>query len=123
MSLVNLRKAKIDTLIAEYILKADAWMAALEAADSRTANKASDRVQAVYRELIQRGEDARMKLLDLLEHNNPRVRLWAASHALRFHPKEGERVLNVLLAEPPGLIKATAAATLYAWRNGTYRFP
>ena len=49
-------------------------------------------IAAVYRELRRRGPDDQGALLELLQHDDAGVRLWAAAHALEFAPERGEPV-------------------------------
>lgn len=86
--------------------------------NGRTLNTTS--WAAVYRELRARAEEAALR--PLLGHSDPGVRSWAGAHALEFSPRDGEKVLEELTAEP-SLVGFNAQMTLETWREGKLRFP
>jgi hypothetical protein len=88
----NLQKASLEELVHEYEQAAAAHGKALAAGSHRAANRAHDRLAAVYRELRRRAEAPR--LLPLLGSQDENVRLWVAAHALEFAPEsEGYTLL------------------------------
>ncbi len=60
---------------------------------------------------MEAGEAGRSALQSLMGHENPYVRLWAASHSLPFARKEALAVLR-LLKKLGGLVGMNAEATL-----------
>jgi hypothetical protein len=109
-----------EELVSEYAHAAVDYDRALNAADSRSANRAQDRLVGAYREL--RSRTAATSLLPLLQSEDEVVRSFVASHALEFAPEQGEPVL-LWLAARPGPNQTAAKYTLKAWREGTLRFP
>ncbi|HZI14699.1 MAG TPA: hypothetical protein VE153_30305 [Myxococcus sp.] len=65
MNVRNIQGASIDELVHEYAQAAVAYAQALEAANSRAANRAADRISGAYRELRRR--EAANHLLPLLK--------------------------------------------------------
>ncbi len=117
---LDMRDATVQDLVLRYVEAAAAHREASEDGDYERANPEHDVVAAAYRELRARGEQE--ALLPLLTHDDPGVRVWAGAHALEFFPRDGERVLKDLAAEP-GLAGFNAQMTLETWREGALRFP
>ncbi|RKI37213.1 hypothetical protein D7Y27_26245 [Corallococcus sp. AB004] len=120
MSTRKFQKASIEELVRWYEESAIAYGQALDAADSRSANRASDRIAGAYRELRSRG--ATTQLLPLLQSKDEMLRSHVAAHALEFAPELGEPVL-LWLAKRPGFVGIGAIYALKAWREGTLEFP
>jgi hypothetical protein len=120
MSPRKVQKRSDEELVDEYARAAVDYERALDAADSRSANRAQDRLIGAYREL--RGRAAVALLLPLLRSEDEVVRSFAASHALEFAPEQGEPVL-LWFAAHPGPHQTAAKFTLKAWREGTLQFP
>jgi hypothetical protein len=95
---------------------------ATEAGNHKAANKAAERIAAIYSELRRRGRDALAKLLPLLADPAVGVRVWSAAHALEFAPELGVAVLEQL-SSARGLAGVSAETTLKEWRGGRLRFP
>lgn len=117
---MKLARAKTAELVDAYRTAAAEHRDSTVAGDYRRANKAHDRIAAIYAEL--RGRDERAVLLPLLTDSDARVRGWAAAHALDFAPERGEPVLT-LLATGGDVAAFIAATTLDVWRKGELRFP
>lgn len=88
--------------------------------DHRRANRAHDVIAAIYR--ARRNNGTRAELLPLLEHPEPGVRAWAASHALEFASALAVPVLEEL-ATDASLLGFSARMTLSEYRAGRLRFP
>ncbi|RKH69594.1 hypothetical protein [Corallococcus aberystwythensis] len=114
------QKATSEELVEEYARAAVDYERALNAADSRTANRAQDRLTEAYREL--RNRAAASMLLPLLQSEDEIIRSFVATHALEFAPEHGEPVL-LWLAGRPGPHRTPAKYALKAWREGTLKFP
>lgn len=95
---------------------------AIARGDHQSANRAANRIAAIYSELRRRGLEAQRQLIPLLDAPEPRVRGWAAAHSLEFAPSEGEAVL-IRLVSQSGLLGLSAEMTLKEWRAGRLRFP
>lgn len=111
--------AAVSELIRQYIAAA-AEAGRLDIPSWRQ-NRAADKVAAIYGELRHRGPDAQAALLTLLDHPDPGVRGWAASHALEFAPDRAVETLEAMQGAefPHGL---NAEMTLREWRAGRLRF-
>lgn len=104
-------------LIAAYAECAMAYGAASDRSDPRPANRQYDVGAAIVKELRNRGAIDKLRIL--LGHENPWVRCWSATEALRFAPKEGERVLSALMKDrPTPIIAINARVILEANRKG-----
>lgn len=120
MTARKFQRASVEELVHWYEESSIAYGQAIEAADSRSANRAADKISAAYRELRSRG--ATSQLLPLLQNENETVRTNVAAHALEFAPELGEPVL-LWIAKQPGLNGLAAEYALKAWREGTLNFP
>ncbi|RKH90679.1 DUF2019 domain-containing protein [Corallococcus sp. AB045] len=120
MSARKFQKASVEELVQWYAEGSIAYEQALDAADSRSANRAQDKITGAYRELRSRGETS--QLLPLLQSENETVRTNVAVHALEFAPELGEPVL-LWIAKRPGINGLAAEYALKAWREGTLEFP
>ncbi|NOK37816.1 DUF2019 domain-containing protein [Corallococcus exercitus] len=120
MSVRKFQKASIEELVQWYAEGSIAYGQALEAADSRSANRAHDKITGAYGEL--RNRSATLHLLPLLKSENETVRTNVAVHALEFAPELGEPVL-LWIAKRPGRNGIAAEYALKAWREGTLKFP
>lgn len=90
---------------------------ATEAANSEVANNAYRKLRQHWDALRASEADWRGPFLELLEHDDKWVRLWAASHALALEPGQAATVLEKLSRET-GLHAFTARMTLEMWRQG-----
>lgn len=112
-----------EALISRYVDAASRNAAATLRSDEDEANRAHDELAQIYRELRRRGADDQAALLDLLEHDDTGVRMWAAAHALEFAPERGEPVLRQTRAQMKNLLGFVAGMTLARWREGELEFP
>ncbi|WP_375759400.1 hypothetical protein [Corallococcus exercitus] len=119
MSARKFQKASIEELVQWYAEGSVAYGRALDAADSRSANRANDKIVGAYQELRSRG--ATSQLIPLLKSEDETLRLHAAFHVLEFAPELGEPTL-LWLAKRPGFVGFRAEHTLKIWREGTLKF-
>ena len=112
----------IESLVQAYTIAAAKHGQTADDPNPETSNQQAEVIEGVYHELRERGREAQLHLLDLLDHSNPDVRLWAASHALEFAPDQGEPVLKELM-DGGGWAAVTAEITLQVWREGNLVFP
>ena len=110
-------------LVAEYVDAAARNGAATLRSDEDEANRAHDELAEIYRELRRRGPEDQAALLELLDHEDTGVRLWAAAHALEFAPERGEPVLKKTRAQMKNLLGFVAGMTLARWQDGKLEFP
>ncbi|RKG59919.1 DUF2019 domain-containing protein [Corallococcus sp. AB011P] len=120
MSTRKFQKASIEELVQWYAEGSVVYGQSLDAADSRSANRAHDKIVGAYQELRSRG--ATSQLTPLLKSENETLRMHAAFHVLEFAPELGEPTL-LWLAKRPGLLGFRAEYVLKAWREGTLEFP
>lgn len=64
-----------------------------------------------------------MCLLELVNHADPNVRLWSATHPLEFAPERAEAALRELAHCDLSLVRLEAELTLREWTEGTLEFP
>ncbi|GMU05716.1 DUF2019 domain-containing protein [Corallococcus caeni] len=119
MSARKFQKASIEELVQWYAESSIAYGRALNASDSRAANRANDKIVGAYQELRSRG--ATSQLIPLLKSDDETLRLHAAFHVLEFAPELGEPTL-LWLAKRPGFVGFRAEHTLKIWREGTLKF-
>ncbi|RKG83040.1 DUF2019 domain-containing protein [Corallococcus sp. CA049B] len=118
----TLKQASIHELVAAFAKAAELHGQASVEGRHRSANTQYARLTATWRELRTRGEAGRSALTGLLQDSNPRVRLWAASHALEFTPMLAEAELERLSQGPAGVVRLDAEMTLSEWRAGNLKF-
>ena len=87
--------------------------------DANTAHDALMRALAVLRESPDRG---RSVLTGLLEHEDPHVRCWAATHLLPLNEEAAVRALEALTSEPP-FVGFNAKMVLREWKAGRLKVP
>lgn len=117
-----MKQASTHELASAFAKAADLHGQASVEGTHRAANAQYTKLSAVGRELRARGEDGRSALTALLQDSNPRVRLWAASHALDFAPALAEAELERLAHGPAGVTRLDAEMTLSEWRAGNLKF-
>ncbi|NBC45912.1 DUF2019 domain-containing protein [Corallococcus exiguus] len=109
-------------LVRTYVEAAELHGQASVEGKHRAANTQYARLITAWRELRAQGKDGRSALTGLLQDSNPRVRLWAASHALEFAPVLAEAELERLALGPAGVVRLDAEMTLSEWRAGNMKF-
>ncbi|MCL2360112.1 MAG: DUF2019 domain-containing protein [Candidatus Bathyarchaeota archaeon] len=78
------------------------------------------RIRSVY-DLLK--EDNRLhELLELLEHENPYVRSWAAGYTLQIDPAKSEQTLEEVANIKGRMVAFSAEMTLKEWRKGNLKF-
>jgi hypothetical protein len=116
---VNKRIARTTTLpqlLETYAAAARTHGEATEKGDHRAANRAADALAVIYAEIRGRGPEARRELLRLVNHDDPGIRLWSASHTLDLAPATVEPVLEALI--PVGrFLGLSAKVVLEDWRR------
>lgn len=104
-------------LIERYVRAAAAHGRATEAADAAQANAAADEIARCWVALRLRTDDWFRVFAALLDHDDPSVRLWAASHVIHREPERAIAVLESL-SRRSGLLGFSAEQTLAVWRRG-----
>jgi hypothetical protein len=108
----------VASLLEHYIRQASLYGHALSEGNSKQANKCHAELAKLHRKLRAQGEAAQGELLGLLEHPEPAVRIWAATHVLEFAPERGEPVLARIAQEEAAPLSLSAEFTLERWREG-----
>ena len=86
-----------------------------EVGNSKKGNEQYKIINASY--ILLKDNGRLDELLALLDHENPYVRLWAASFTLQFSPLKAEKALEEL-TELRRNIGFDAKMTLQVWRSG-----
>lgn len=107
-----------DALVTAYVDAAVTNGSAIDGGDYRMANRQYDVGVEISAEFRRRGSLAEQRLLELLAHENPWVRYWAATDVLRFAHSVAEPVLEGLAALPLSLVCLSAETILVEWRKG-----
>jgi hypothetical protein len=95
---------------------------AMNAGDSRSANRAFDEETSIREELRRRDPAAVRGLLSLLTSDDPWVRCDSAGPALFLAPQKAEPVLEKLVQSERGALKTMARFTLDQWHKGESTF-
>lgn len=109
----------LQNLINKYIDGAKKYGVAFEVGgNSRDANKQFDIVENVKESILLLGEVGEQAIIDLINHDEPYVRLWAASHCLQLDLDE-INAMNCLkeLAGSRGLLGFWAGQILSEWNK------
>ncbi len=91
-----------------------------ELGNSKQANKEYKNIHSLY--LLLKKENRVEELLELLNHENPYVRLWAATYALQVSSVKAESALINLSGTKGNLIGLCAQMTLQEWKKGNLNF-
>jgi hypothetical protein len=108
----------LDIAAKRYIEAARLHGEASEAGDSESANSHFDVLIDALRQLRRCSQGGNSALRGMLQHENPHVRCWAATHLLAVDPSEAIRALEVLSARSD-LAGFNASIVLAEWRKGT----
>lgn len=78
------------------------------------------RLMEARQRLLDAGSPGRAALVELLQHEHPGVRLWAASHVARTHPDLAVPVLTSLMHTGPSLLAFEAKMVLAQVVDGNH---
>ena len=106
--------------VGAYVKHAVAHRAATEVGNSEQANAEYDGLMRALRLLLDHG--ARSELLELLDHEDPSVRCWAATHLLPDYPQRAIPVLRDI-SQGASFVAFDAAMVLSEWEKGTLKVP
>lgn len=90
---------------------------------SLKANRAARRLADLYRKIRAEGDPGLSELAHLFGHENPSVRLWAASYGLERFQETARPFLEELASGTLGNVSASAFLTLKVWNSGQMKFP
>ena len=94
-----------------------------EKGDSRKVNAAYDRIKAALAKLRTSADSGEVVLLELLDHPNGWVRLFAATDLLPLRADRASPILEDLVSGPPGELRFDARMVLQEWRAGRLKVP
>jgi len=88
--------------------------------NSRYANIQARRINRIFSQIVEIGDDARVELLKLTENENDHVASMAAVYSLKFNP---EKSLSALyrVSKKTGLIGFEAEQAIQRWKEGTWQ--
>ena len=92
-----------------------------ELGNSKMGNRQYNIIKSCY--LALKKLDQLDNMVGLLEHENPYVRLWAASYMLPIAPIKSEGALKELSTLKGKPVAFSAQMTLQEWRKGTLSLP
>lgn len=84
-------------------------------------NRLFDRMQEVDKELRNRGQGARLSLLQLFDHRNAQVRLQAAKYALGIAPADARKLIQQISQSRLYPQAGDAGMTLRALDEGIFK--
>lgn len=114
--------SRLEAEIESYVAHASSHGKATVEGDYEQANRHHDAIVACLKNVRTFGEGGRSALLELLDHPDEAVRLWAATHSLDYSEEASIRALEAL-AQGPGIHAFTASVVLDEWRKGTLVLP
>jgi hypothetical protein len=106
-----------------YIAEATEYGRCSERADPKKVNAAYRRLAAVLAQLRAGSDRGESILVDLVNHSNGWVRLWAATDLLPLRAELASSALEELAAGPPSELRFDAKKVLREWRAGRLRVP
>ena len=95
---------------------------ATDRGEHEKANAAHDTLMRALAALRESSDKGRLTLMGLLEHRDPHVRCWAATHLLPLDEDAATRALGALASEPP-FVGVDAKMVLREWRAGRLKVP
>ncbi len=97
----------------------DACIAKGEGEESGNTKKDRKHYKIIHSSYLQLKDAGRLEeLLNFLNHENPYVRLWAASYTLQIAPVKAEKTLEELSMTKGVMAGFSASITLKEWRAG-----
>lgn len=106
--------------VKRYVQAAVGHGEATERGDYKAANRQHDRIIKALRDLRAQPGGEREALLDLLDHESPFVRSWAATYLLFLEPNRAIATLEEL-ATMPGFLGFGAKVTLAEFHKGALK--
>jgi predicted ArsR family transcriptional regulator len=111
----------IKDILSRYVNAAIAHGEAIENGNHKVANKQHDVIMRLLHKLDEAGKRGEA-LSSILDHRDPHVRGWAATHLLNVDSAKAIRALEALVNEG-GLAGFNAEMTLAELRKGRLRIP
>ena len=94
---------------------------ALELGDMPLVRKLFDKLESIDREIRARGVEARRKMVQLLSHHNPQVRINAAKALLAIAPQEARSALELLASRGPSIQRLDARMCIRHLEEGVFK--
>ena len=95
-----------------------AQTSAIERGDYATGNKFAKKYLSDFEKIRKMGDEGRTRMLSLLEHERPDVRVMAATFLLRFAKNKAMAVLEE--AKKNGMIAFGASEAIKRWNEGKW---
>ena len=111
----------IEKSLARYVNAAVAHGEAIQNGNYKVANKQHDVIMKSLHKLYVAGKRGEA-LSALLDHRDPHVRGWAATHLININTEKAIQVLEALLDEG-GLVGFEAETTLKLWKECKLKIP
>ncbi len=111
-----------EKAIRQYIEGAIAHRIATENGDYETANLHHDLVIAALSDLRKMADSGLAALTSALQHEDPGVRLWAATHLLEYRRESAESEIRKL-GERRDYVGMDARTVMREWEQGTLKLP
>lgn len=112
----------IKDIIVQYVETARNHGDAIENGDYKKANSNYKKNMKALDKLRQFGKEGCDELFNLLNHDNLRVRLSAATQLLNTKNKEAIHTLKKISKEP-GIVGFSAKMVLKEWKSGNLKIP
>jgi hypothetical protein len=106
-----------------YIAEAAEYGRCSDMASSKKVNAAYHRLAAVRRRMRAGSDQGESILVDLVNHSNRWVRLWAATDLLPLRAELASSALEELASGPPGELRLDAEMVLKEWQAGRLKVP
>ncbi|MCL2658882.1 MAG: DUF2019 domain-containing protein [Betaproteobacteria bacterium] len=123
MKKIGFDQLRTEVLVSYVAGYAKVCAIATDMGDSQISNLGIKKRFELHRLLRTRGREAQVLLREMLQDDDPSVRMAAAYPALEFAPEEAERVLEQIAATEQRFVGLNAQMLLQEWRKGTLKFP
>ena len=109
--------SQLDSLVDEFTKKATAHGDAMRMGDDDVANKLHADLMRLLDSVGTSGTEGAAKLMELLEHSETSVRLWAATQVLRENESKAIATLQSI-SDAGGISSLNARSVLDLWKKG-----
>lgn len=116
---VRMSVMDLEVVVSEFASAVVAQQKAIEEGDARASNRAAKRYVRSFSILVSHGDRGRSLLKALFDHEEPYVRVMAASYLLRYAEQDSLRILEAE-ANAAGMVGFGAQQALARWRDGTW---
>jgi HEAT repeat protein len=110
-------RRSIENILKQYVESACEHGVATESGEFEKANKNYKKNEKAFKKLLEFGKEGCEELTNLLNHQNPYVKLSAATHLLSTKNKESISILKKISKES-GIVGFNAKMVLKEWKKG-----